>query len=289
MIYKNSLTHIFILILFISVQNFAQVYSQEDEKVCNSKFQFAVNSELSAKPISEVVVEIGKSFMGTNYLAYGLERDGDEQLVINLTGFDCTTFLENVLVFARCIKQNKTSFEDFKAELTLIRYREGKINKYPSRLHYFTDWIYDNEKKKIITDVTEELGGEELLLKLSFMSDNPQYYKQLEQNPDFISVIRKQESEINFCREYFFIPKLKVADVESEFQNGDIVAFTSNIRGLDVNHVGIAVKMENGRTHILHAPEAGTKVQITEQPLSEYIMNVKKHTGVIVLRVNEPQ
>ena len=275
----------FIVITFSSL--YSQIYSENDVEVCESKFQFAVNSDLSSKSINEIIVEIGKSFLGTEYAAHTLEQDGDEQLVINLTGFDCTTFLENVLAFARCIRQNKTTFEDYKNELTFIRYRQGIIDGYPSRLHYFTDWIYDNEKKKIIEDITEDLGGEELTLDLSFMSDNPKYYKQLDQNPDFISEIKKQEAEINYCREYNFIPKSKVADIESKIQSGDIVAFTSTIKGLDVNHVGIAVRMEDNRIHILHAPDTGSKVQITESSLSEYVMSITKHSGIIVMRVLE--
>ncbi len=71
-----------------------------------------------------------------------LEKDGDEQLVINLTGLDCTTFLENSLALARCIKKGTTSFEDYLEELQFIRYRDGVIDGYTSRLHYFSDWIY---------------------------------------------------------------------------------------------------------------------------------------------------
>lgn len=276
----------FIVITFSSL--YSQIYSENDVEVCESKFQFAVNSDLSSKSINEIIVEMGKSFLGTEYAAHTLEQDGVEQLVINLTGFDCTTFLENVLVFARCIRRNKTTFEDYKKELTFIRYRQGIMDGYPSRLHYFTDWIYDNEKKKIVEDITKDLGGEELTLDISFMSDNSKYYKQLDQNPNFISEIKKQEAEINYCREYYFIPKSKVAEVESKIGNGDIVAFTSTINGLDVNHVGIAVRMEDNRIHILHAPDTGSKVQITESSLSEYVMSIKKHSGIIVMRVLEP-
>ena len=288
---RSKVFLIFAQLFFIVITSsslYSQIYSENDVEVCESKFQFAVSSDLSSKSINEIIVEIGKSFLGTEYAAHTLEQDGDEQLVINLTGFDCTTFLENVLVFASCIRQSKTTFEDYKKELTFIRYRQGIMDGYPSRLHYFTDWIYDNEKKKIVEDITKDLGGEELTLDISFMSDNPKYYKQLDQNPDFISEIKKQEAEINYCREYFYIPKSKVAEAESKIGNGDIIAFTSTIKGLDVNHVGIAVRMEDNRIHILHAPDTGSKVQITESSLSEYVMSIKKHSGIIVMRVLEP-
>ena len=265
----------------------AQIYSDKDVKICNTKFSFAVERNLSGNPIGYVIVEIGKSFIGTDYLAQGLEKDGNEQLVINLTGLDCTTFLENALVFSRLIKKGKTSFEDYKSELTFIRYKNGIINQYPSRLHYFSDWIYNNQQKGIIKDITKEIGGEKISFNLNFMSTHPQSYKHLKENPSFIPLIKKQEKEIS-SRTYYHIPKEKISSVEDKIQNGDLIAFTTNIKGLDISHVGIAVKEKNGRIHLLHAPQVGSKVQITEKPIGEYVLSVKKHTGVIVLRISEP-
>jgi hypothetical protein len=283
--YRNLLTYSFLILnLFLFPDSSsAQVFSERDVEVCNSKFEMAVDKNLSEKPIAEVIVEIGKSFIGTDYLAHGLEKDGDEQLVINLTGLDCTTFLENSLVLARCIKKGKTSFEDYKSELQLIRYRDGKIDEYPSRLHYFSDWIYDNQKKGIVEDVTKEIGGEKIKFNLNFMSTHPDSYNHLKENPDFISVIEKQEKEIS-CRDYYFIPKVELNSKEHQIQNGDLLAITTTVEGLDIGHVGIAVKMEDGRIHLLHAPTVNTKVHITDEPLSDYLMKYKRHSGVIVLR-----
>ena len=275
--------HVGKLFLLIAFNLNAQVFSDKDVEICNSKFELAVEKNLSEKPIGDVIVEIGKSFLGTDYLAAGLEKEGEEKLVINLTGFDCTTFIENALVFARCIKQDKTSFEDYQDELTKIRYRNGVIDQYPSRLHYFSDWIYDNTQKGIVEDVTKEIGGEATRFNINFMSTHPESYKQLKDNPDFIPVIKKQEEAIS-KREYYYVPKESVDKAENKINNGDLIAFTTNIPGLDISHTGIAIKEQDGRIHLLHSPNVGKKVQITNEPLSEYIQKVKKHTGIIVLR-----
>ena len=278
-------------IFIISLTNLilkAQVFSEKDVEICNSKFDLAVDEKLAEKPIGDVIAEIGKSFIGTDYLAHGLEKDGDEQLVINLTGLDCTTFLENSLVLARCIKKGKTTFKDYENELQFVRYRDGKIDKYPSRLHYFSDWIYDNVKKGVIKDVTEEIGGEKIKFKIDFMSTHPESYKQLEENPEFIPIIKKQEHEISF-REYYYIAKEKLESKEEQIQNGDLIAITTNVAGLDIGHVGIAVRMEDNRIHILHAPDIGYKVQISDLPLFEYLNKLKKDTGIIILRPLEPK
>lgn len=278
---------IFLSLILLSSNIHSQIFSEKDVEVCNSKFNLAAKKSLSEKPINEVIVEIGKSFLETEYVAHTLEKVGDEQLVINLTGLDCTTYLENVLTLSRCIKKNKISFDDYQKELTFIRYRDGKIDKYPSRLHYFSDWIYNNQQKGIIKDITKEIGGKKIKFNVNFMSRNPKYYKQLKENPEFIPVISKQEKEIS-SRQYYYIPKDVIEKLESKIQTGDLIALTTSDKGLDIGHVGLAIKMDNGRIHFLHAPLVGSKVQITELPLSDYATKIKKHAGIIVLRVLEP-
>jgi len=275
-----------ILMLLFSSNLSAQIFSEKDVEICNSKFNLAVSKSLSEKPLNEIIIEVGKSFLGTEYVAHTLEQDGEEQLVINLTGLDCTTFLETSLALSRCIKSGTTDFEDYKNELTFIRYRDGKIDKYPSRLHYFSDWIYDNIKKGIVEDVTKSIGGEEISFNVNYMSTHPESYKHLIENPIFIPVIKKQEEEIS-KRTYHYIPKTKVKYIDKKIETGDLIAITSSVKGLDIYHVGFAIKMENGRIHFLHAPQVGADVQITSEPLDEYLMKIKRHTGIIVLRVAE--
>jgi hypothetical protein len=264
-----------------------QIYTENDVEICSSKFQLAIEKKWEDLTIGDLIAEIGKSFIGTDYLAHGIEKDGEEQLVINLTGLDCTTLIENSLVLARCIKKGKTSFKDYKKELQFIRYRVGAIDEYPSRLHYFSDWIYDNVSKQIIEDITEEIGGEKIKFNLNFMSTNPESYKHLRENPEFISVIKNQEKDIS-CREYYFISEEEINSKEELINNGDLIAVTTTVTGLDIGHVGIAVKMDDGRIHLLHAPTENAKVQISEQPLADYLMKFKRHSGVIVLRAKEP-
>ncbi len=278
---------IFTSVLLVPFRIFPQIYMDKDVELCSSKFSLAVDKSLKDKPINDIIVEIGKSFLGTEYIAHTLEKEGDEQVVINLTGLDCTTFLETSLTFARCIKKNKTSFDDYKNELEFIRYRDGRIDKYPSRLHYFSDWIYNNQQKGIVKDITKEIGGKKINFALNFMSNNPKYYKQLQKNPEFIPVIKKQEEEIN-SRQYYYVPQDDIEKIESKISSGDLIALTTNEKGLDIGHVGIAVKMNDGRIHFMHAPLVGSKVQITEESLSDYVKKIKKHTGIIVLRVSEP-
>jgi hypothetical protein len=276
-----------ICFLLLSFTIYSQIYSQEDVEICRNTITMSMDKGLSDRPIRQVVAEIGKGFIGTDYQPYTLEVTDSEELVINLTGLDCTTYLENILVFSRMIKSGKTDFADYQKELTNIRYRDGVIEEYPSRLHYFSDWIYDNTSKGIVKDITEDLGGEKIRFKTGFMSSNPDKYKHLKSSPEFIKNIKAQESEIN-KRDYYYIPRKNVSSIENKITEGDLIAITTNIKGLDIGHVGIAVK-QAGRIHLLHAPMAGSKVHISELPLHEYLAKIKNHSGIIVLQPLEPE
>ena len=132
-----------------------------------------------------------------------MEAGDKEELVVYLTGLDCYTFLESSLVFARCIKEGKTTFDDYEKELENIRYRNGKMTNYPSRLHYFSDWIYDMNKRGIGKDITKELGGIPYNKKINFMSTHTDAYKRLKGNIKFIDEIKKIEKNIN-SRYYYY-------------------------------------------------------------------------------------
>ncbi|TSA29308.1 MAG: DUF1460 domain-containing protein [Ignavibacteriales bacterium] len=273
------------LLIVVCHSNAQTIYTQADVDVCNSKFQFSSEKNLSSLPVNEIIIEIGKSFLGTDYAANTLEKGDKENLVINLTRLDCYTFLETSLVFARCIKKGKTSFEDYQTELTNIRYRDGKLKEYPSRLHYFSDWIYDMDDRDIGKDITKEIGGKRYVKKINFMSTHVDSYRQLKENPKFVKEISNIERQIS-TRKYFFIPQEEIASIENKIQSGDIIGITTNVEGLDIAHTGIAIRMDDGRIHLMHAPNVGYKVQITEKPLADYIKGNKKQTGVIVLRPN---
>ena len=68
--------------------------------------------------------------------------------------------------------------------------------------------------------------------------------------------------------------------------DGDIIAATSTVPGLDIAHTGIAL-WRDGRLHLLHAPLAGGVVQISEVPLAERIQRIRGQDGVMVARPTE--
>ena len=263
------------------------ILSDPNELICKKKFDFALSLKLTEKPINEVVIEIAKSFLGVDYAADTLDAPGKEHLLINLQTLDCVTFYENSLVLARCIKKNMMSFEEYKKELQFVRYRGGIIDKYPSRLHYTSDYFLDNEKKSVLKNITKEIGGVPYKKEINFMSTHADSYLQLRENPEFVKMIAAQEAEMN-KRTMYHIPKSKVRKAASHINNGDILGITTTIKGLDCTHTGIAV-WQSKKLHMIHAPIPGLKVQITKTPLREYLMKIKKDTGIMVARALEPK
>src|SRR5665647_578624 len=115
----------FSILLFCQTVLLCQIYAERDIEICRAKFKLSESSNLKSKSIGDVIVKIGESFTGTDYKAHTLETEGVEKLVVDLTGLDCTTFLENVLAIALLIKKDSTTFENYVKELTYIRYRNG--------------------------------------------------------------------------------------------------------------------------------------------------------------------
>jgi hypothetical protein len=242
----------------------------------------AKEEEWRSLPIGECMGNIGLLFVGTEYVAGTLEGEGPEACRVDLTGLDCVTFFENVLCISRILKKDKTSFDDFKGEIIFTRYREGILTDYTSRLHYTSDWIYDNEKKKVVRNITKEIGGEEFPFKVSFMSKNPQFYKSLKEFPEFIETIALLEKDIN-KHKHWYIPKSKIKEAQKHIQTGDIIALATDKEGLDYGHTGMAYQDERGKIRFLHASQKKKKV-LLDTELYEYIQSIKTHVGITIAR-----
>lgn len=235
-----------------------------------------------AKCPGKLVLAVGVQFLGTPFVPNTLERDTGEELVINLRQLDCFTFVENTVVLAGLIKAGKDSFSDFAAALKASRYRKGLLDGYASRLHYFSDWLYDNEEKGMITDITRETGGEPFYKEIRFMTANTDKYPALKcpQTHGRMLAVEKACSG----RTLYHIPKAKLKACADKIKDGDIIAVTTDTEGLDVIHAGIAIYLKNS-LHLLHASQQAGKVIISTETLRQYLSKRKKHLGIMVGRV----
>ena len=235
--------------------------------------------------IDSAMIQAAFYFLNTPYVAGTLESPDStkEALVINLHELDCTTFVENCLALSRTLQLLSPDYDSFLRELQKIRYRKGLINGYVSRLHYTTDWIYDNADKGIIEDVTYALGGRKFKPNVYFMSSNPQKYPHLAKDSDAVRQIATIEKSINARNTYYYIPKKEIARNQSLIKSGDIICFTTAVPGLDVSHMAIAFR-RNGELTFIHASSTAKKVIVNQQSLIDYCSMIQNCTGIIVLR-----
>lgn len=246
-------------------------------------FSQLLEIEQNSKSDSELIISIAKTQLGIPYQGGTLDTGMIETCVVNYEGLDCVTFVENTLAITNALKNPRVSEANFEQliikNIENTRYRDGKLVDYISRLHYTGDWIKDNVNRNNIIDITKEIGGVKLNQNVNFMSSNPQYYKQLENNQEYINKIKKIETELNKYPLYY-IPKEKIKP--QGIKSGDIICIATNIKGLDYSHLGFAIN-ESSKLKLIHASSNKKKVVI-EEDLIKYLNSVKNHKGITVLR-----
>lgn len=253
---------------------------EQDRAIFEQTIRRARAERVDSLPIGERIVAIGRWFVGADYIPGTLEI-APEQLVVNLDQFDCVTYVETMLAIARVLEEPTPAFERFLDELRTIRYRQGELDGYSSRLHYFTEWIADNERLGIVRDVTRELGGIELNERIDFMSVNRERYPAL-RSDDELGLVRGIEESVTSLDSYY-IPKNRIAEVAPQIRNGDIIAATSAIDGLDVAHTGFAIWIDDA-LHFMNAPLVGRSVEISELPLAQRMQRISEQDGIMVAR-----
>jgi hypothetical protein len=244
-------------------------------------------------PMGAAMAAVGRSLVGTAYVPGALEVEGPERLVINLRGLDCVTFVENTWALAAVVKagaaerlgDRAAAEAEYERVLRTLRYRNAYIDGYPSRLHYFSDWISDGERKLLVDDVTPELGGVIDTDPVRFMSTHPDAYRQLA-DASYLEDIKEVEERLS-SRGRFYVPEDRIAAVADRIQDGDIIAATSTVDGLDVAHTGLALWVD-GSLRLMHAPLVGEEVQISDETLAERILRIEGQDGIIVARPSEP-
>jgi hypothetical protein len=269
-------------------------WTTEDWRILDEKVRWATQQRLDTLPIGEAIAQLGATFVGATYTPGTLEAPGPEHLVINLRELDCVTFIENVLAMTWLIRNEGQSIlsdqpaamRRYEQYLTQVRYRDGVLNGYPSRLHYFSEWLSNNEGKGLVRIRTRELGGVPDPEPITFMTAHRDAYKQLADSA-FFAEIGRMEARLNAQGPRYYIPEGSITQaVESQIKNGDIIAATSTLPGLDVAHTGIAY-WKDGRLHLMHAPLVGKNVEISQLPLPERLQGLTAQDGIMVATPQE--
>lgn len=245
----------------------------------------AGRENIAARPYGEVVQWVGEQLLGRPYQAGMLDAPLEETLIVDLRTFDCVLYIENVLAISRAIATVAPSYEAYANGVRDLRYRDGEQGAYCSRLHYFSEWIANNEDRGTLRNVTAGIGGQRFPKTLDFMSTHRSSYPRMASDSVYSCVVGVEQGLRGM--QLFYIPQEKISDAYSQMQAGDIIATATNIGGLDVTHTGFVHK-SGARTGFMHASQASNEVKISPD-LEDYVKGIRSQVGVIVVRPLDPR
>ena len=271
-----------LLLIGLILWSTCSVFADEQDRASIEKW---LQEAVSLPKDSCRTLHFAKKMLGVPYVAGTLDGNEEEQLVVLVDSLDCTTFVETVLAFCIADKRGERDYEGFKKALTQIRYRDGILNGYTSRLHYFSDWICNNEQMGFVKECTSETAcSQPKELWLDFMTTHVDSYLPMKKNPELVKEMASHEKNWQgTVVSYIPKEKLNLPPGELKIKDGDVLALVTNIKGLDVVHVGFAFWKDN-QLHLLHASSSAKKV--IEDPKTQYesSKNTKAHIGVRAIR-----
>ena len=241
----------------------------------------------AGKKEANLMLYYGRQFLDVPYVAYTLDQDKEEGLVINTKGLDCTTYVENVLALAVCTKKGYTSFADFCRVLALVRYVGGQV-AYTNRQHYFTYWMTSNVADGLVEHVKLPAAPLSTTRKshVDYMTTHVSSYKMLNAHQQWLPKIKEMEDKVNRTT-LTFIPKQQLRDsnrYRNYIHDGDIIGIVTNKKGLDISHVGLAVWHKDG-LHLMNASSIHKKVIDEPMTLYQYLQKQTSRAGICVMRM----
>src|SRR5437588_5056118 len=267
---------------------FSIVFKGQDQ--FNRLVAKAKSGNWQALPIGERTAAVGQALVGTRYKHFTLEIDNRiESPSVNFQGVDCWTFFEIALGFARMLNEPESNWtpERLLHYIEMDRYRGGECTgDYLSRLHYLEDWLYDNDRRGLVEDMTRDLGGRSVAHSAREMSAGWRHYRYLAANRSLLGPLPRMEAKVS-SRPLYEIPKNKVAGIESKLRSGDIIGIISRDRaGLySTAHVGLASRTSDGVLHFMHASSPSNYGRVVvDSELSKYLYRYRSDSGVLVAR-----
>ena len=267
---------------------FSTVFKGQDQ--FNRLVAKAKAGNWKALPVGERTAAVGQALVGTRYKHFTLEIDNRvESPSVNFQGMDCWTFFEIALGFARMLNEPESNWTPDRLlhYIELDRYRGGECTgDYLSRLHYLEDWLYDNNRRGLVEDVTRDLGGQSVPHSAREMSAGWRHYRYLAANRSLLGPLARMEANVS-SRPLYQIPKSQVAKIEPKLHSGDIIGIISRDRSgvYSTAHVGLALRTSDGVLHFMHASSPSNYGRvIVDAELSKYLNRYRSDSGILVGR-----
>jgi hypothetical protein len=216
------------------------------------------------------LTRVGLQFIGKPYRANALSSSNPEELVADLTSFDCVTFIENSLALVHAAGDES----GYRTALVHFRYAGDSV-QYEKRYHYFSDAM-----RQLGYPL---LGTQDMLQKLpksfSFLSN---YLASKKHGQINLALLRSRESELAKS-DFYFTPNALVDRLLPLLESGDLVGLVSKNPAIDFLHTGMVYR-KDGKVYLLHASQEFKRVMVSKQTLGDYLKMHRQFIGVSAFR-----
>ncbi len=216
------------------------------------------------------LTRVGLQFIGKPYRANALSSSNPEELVADLTSFDCVTFIENSLALVHAAGDES----GYRTALVHFRYAGDSV-QYEKRYHYFSDAM-----RQLGYPL---LGSRDILQKLpksfSFLSN---YLASKQHGQINLALLRSRESELA-KKDFYFTPNALVDRLLPLLESGDLVGLVSKNPAIDFLHTGMVYR-KDGKVYLLHASQEFKRVMVSKQTLGDYLKTHRQFIGVSAFR-----
>ncbi len=216
------------------------------------------------------LTRVGIQFIGKPYRANALSSSNPEELVADLTSFDCVTFIENSLALVHAAGDES----GYRTALVHFRYAGDSV-QYEKRYHYFSDAM-----RQLGYPL---LGSRDILQKLpksfSFLSN---YLASKQHGQINLALLRSRESELA-KKDFYFTPNALVDRLLPLLESGDLVGLVSKNPAIDFLHTGMVYR-KDGKVYLLHASQEFKRVMVSKETLGDYLKTHRQFIGVSAFR-----
>jgi hypothetical protein len=236
-------------------------------KFSQEELDHVIHESSKIKAVGKRIDFLSRQLLGLDYVESTLIGDINtpEIFVINLKGVDCFTFIDYIEAM-----RLSDSFSEFKINVRKVRYRSEKI-AFKNRNHFFTDWIEFNSN--FVNDVTDEISNKKFIRVIKTLNEK-------EDGTYFLPGIKPFQREIRYISS-----DVINNSVLNKLRTGDYIGVYSEIKGLDVSHVGIVIK-DNDKIYLRHASSLKKHRKVIDQDFKKYISD---KPGIIVFRPKDLQ
>jgi hypothetical protein len=275
-----------LLILLLGAGSIPEVEASADRVPTLVLWYQSVGAPLPGEDFGHFLSRVAQARMGTAYSGAS-ESTVTEELALEIDRFECVSLLESSLAVARCAWRGEPTEGCFVWEILGLRYRSGLMGNLASRLHYFIDWLEDNEGRWRLKNLTAELGGQPLGRDFYYITQHAAMAPALA-----LPGVRRSMAAIErdlSSRQHVVLQRNDVRGALDAMRDGDLIAIVGNKPGRLVMHAGLIARQEGERARLLHASSYHRRVVVTREDVAAYVMRRPERTGVIVARPLPPK